>query len=272
MTETQKKQLAQPFKAEDIEWRIAATNSEKTKGLAVAYVDSRAIQERLDNVLGCENWQNEFTVVPNAEADSSAYVCAISVYSPERNEWIKKSDGAGPSDIEPVKGGLSGALKRAASVWSIGRYLYGLEGVWVDIEQKGKASFIKKEELEKLKVYYNRSLRAKGTGQSVSPPCRESDGTKAAGSPNQTEDKPKARTGNEADIHFRVVKSDVRNGANGTQTMLTLQSPQNKIITGYMRGNPGLREGQIIHRVKIEERNSPNAGRYNIIHGFENAA
>ena len=33
MTETQKRQLAEPFKAEDIEWRIASTNREKTQGI-----------------------------------------------------------------------------------------------------------------------------------------------------------------------------------------------------------------------------------------------
>ena len=170
MTEIQKRQLAQPFKAEDIEWRIASTNKEKTKGIAVAYVDSRAIQERLDSIFGCENWQNSFEITQGAEKDLTSYVCRIGIYSPERNEWIFKSDGSGPTDIEPVKGGLSGALKRAASVWNIGRYLYELDGVWVDIEQKGKSYFIKNEELERLKTYYNRAMRAKETGKSVSAP------------------------------------------------------------------------------------------------------
>lgn len=265
MTEIQKRQLAQPFKAEDIEWRIASTNKEKTKGIAVAYVDSRAIQERLDSIFGCENWQNSFEITQGAEKDLTSYVCRIGIYSPERNEWIFKSDGSGPTDIEPVKGGLSGALKRAASVWNIGRYLYELDGVWVDIEQRGKSYFIKNEELERLKTYYNRAMRAKETGKSVSAAV-----PKAA--PDRPAEKPKPESTNETDIHFRVLKTSVSSGARGKQTFLTLQTPQNKIISGYMLGDPGLREGQIIHKLKIEQKFSQSAGSYNIIHGFENAA
>lgn len=266
MTEIQKRQLAQPFKAEDIEWRIASTNKEKTKGIAVAYVDSRAIQERLDSIFGCENWQNSFEITQGAEKDLTSYVCRIGIYSPERNEWIFKSDGSGPTDIEPVKGGLSGALKRAASVWNIGRYLYELDGVWVDIEQRGKSYFIKKEELERLKTYYNRAMRAKETGKNI-PPAVSQDAPD-----RQVADKPEPEKANETDIHFRVLKTSVSSGARGKQTLLTLQTPQNKIISGYMLGDPGLREGQIIHKLKIEQKFSKSAGSYNIIHGFENAA
>ena len=164
MTEIQKQQLLLPFPASDIEWRTAYNSGDKTKGFAVPFVDSRAIQERLDKIFGPENWQNEFAVSPSAEDNSSAYVCTISVYSPERNEWIKKSDGSGATDIEPVKGGLSGALKRAASVLGIGRYLYDLEGLWVEIEQRGKSYVIKESEYKKLAVHYNKQMAERKKG------------------------------------------------------------------------------------------------------------
>lgn len=262
MTETQKQQLLLPFPASDIEWRTAYTSKDKTQGFAVPFVDSRAIQERLDSIFGCENWQNEFIVAPNAESGSSAYVCAISVYSPERGEWIKKSDGAGATDIEPVKGGLSSALKRAASVLGIGRYLYELEGLWVEIEPRGNSYVIKNSELKNLEVHYNKQMEQRKKQQKSESPA-----------PSEPREQPKAPENPEtADIRFRVVRTNVRNNAKGTQTMLTLQTPQNQLITGYMSGNPGLREGQIIHKVKIEERESPAIGKYNIIRGFENAA
>lgn len=262
MTETQKQQLLLPFPASDIEWRSAYTTKDKTKGFAVPFVNSRAIQERLDKIFGPENWQNEFTVAPSAESNSSAYVCAISVYSPERNEWIKKSDGAGATDIEPVKGGLSGALKRAASVLGIGRYLYSLEGMWVEIEPRGGSFVIKESEYKNLAVHYNRQMTEQKTGIKFgnTPPPKQ---------PKATE--PKSQE-NPAGIKFRVVKSVVRNGVNGTQTALTLETPQNKLITGYMHGNPELKDGQIICNVKIEERESAKIGKYNIIRSFEKAA
>ncbi len=262
MTETQKQQLLLPFPVSDIEWRTAYTTKDKTKGFAVPFVNSRAIQERLDKIFGPENWQNEFTVAPSAESNSSAYVCAISVYSPERDEWIKKSDGAGATDIEPVKGGLSGALKRAASVLGIGRYLYSLEGMWVEIEPRGGSYVIKESEYKNLAVHYNRQMTEQKTGikfGNISPTAQ----TKAL------EPKPQE---NPEGIKFRVVKSIVRNGVNGTQTALTLETPQNKLITGYMHGNPELKDGQIICNVKIEERENAKIGKYNIIRGFEKAA
>ena len=46
--------------------------------------------------------------------------------------------------MEATKGGLSDAMKRAAYQWGIGRYLYDLPDVWVEIEQKGKSYVIKK--------------------------------------------------------------------------------------------------------------------------------
>lgn len=266
MTETQKHQLLLPFPASDIEWRTAYTNAEKTKGFAVPFVDSRAIQERLDEIFGPENWQNEFTVAPSAEGKSSAYVCAISVYSPERNEWIKKSDGSGATDIEPVKGGLSGALKRAASLLGIGRYLYSLEGKWVEIEPRGSSFVIKQSEYKNLAAHYNRQMsarkKAQKAGNAPAEPLETNAAPKAAEKPQE----------NTTGIKFRVVKSVVRNGAKGTQTALTLETPQNQLITGYMQGNPDLRDGQIICNVKIEERESATIGKYNIIRGFEKAA
>ncbi len=266
MTEIQKQQLLLPFPASDIEWRTAYNSGDKTKGFAVPFVDSRAIQERLDKIFGPENWQNEFAVSPSAEDNSSAYVCTISVYSLERNEWIKKSDGSGATDIEPVKGGLSGALKRAASVLGIGRYLYSLEGKWVDIKPRGSSFVIQESEYKDLAVHYNQQMSARKKAQKAGNAPAEAQKTDA---PPKAAEKPQENT---AGIKFRVVKSVVRNGAKGTQTALTLETPQNQLITGYMQGNPGLRDGQIICNVKIEERESATIGKYNIIRGFEKAA
>lgn len=54
------KELSKPFNPEEIEWRVGATNKDKTKGLALPYITNRAIQNRLDEVFGCIGWKNEF--------------------------------------------------------------------------------------------------------------------------------------------------------------------------------------------------------------------
>ena len=124
--------LQAPFMASEIEWRVGSTTKDKAKGLALAYVTNRAIQNRLDDVFGCFGWRNEFK-----EWRSNSQICGISIK--HGDDWITKWDGADDSNMEATKGGLSDAMKRAAYQWGIGRYLYKLPQQWVSIEQKGNS-------------------------------------------------------------------------------------------------------------------------------------
>ena len=130
--------LSAPFSSSDIEWRVSATNAEKTKGLAVPYVTNRAIQNRLDDTVGIDGWYNDFRPWKNG----SAQVCGISIFFPQLEQCLTKWDGADDSEFESVKGGLSDSMKRAAVEWSIGRYLYGMTQVWVTVQitNSGKKS------------------------------------------------------------------------------------------------------------------------------------
>ncbi len=128
--------LQEPFLPDEIEWRVGSTTQDKTKGMALAYVTNRAIQNRLDDIFGPFGWRNEYR-----EWKATSQLCGISVR--HDGEWITKWDGAEDSDMESVKGGLSDAMKRAAYQWGIGRYLYKLEAVWMPIEQRGRSSVLK---------------------------------------------------------------------------------------------------------------------------------
>ena len=131
------KQLQAPFEASEIEWRVGSTTADKSKGLALAYVTNRAIQNRLDDLFGVFGWRNEYR-----EWKESSQLCGISIWSDERKEWITKWDGASDSNMEATKGGLSDAMKRAAYQWGIGRYLYNLPAVWMPLKQQGKSYVI----------------------------------------------------------------------------------------------------------------------------------
>jgi hypothetical protein len=125
-------QLQAPFKPDEVEWRVGVTSNDKTKGLALAYVTNRAIQNRLDEVFGVFGWKNEFH-----EWKKDGQLCGISVKF--EGEWITKFDGADDSNMEATKGGLSDAMKRAAYQWGIGRYLYELPSVWMPIKKQGSS-------------------------------------------------------------------------------------------------------------------------------------
>lgn len=146
------KSLADPFLASDIEWFIGAMSRDKTKGLAIPFITNRAVQDRLDEVCGIDGWRNEYRELRERDeydkngviiGRTSSYLCGISIWSEKRGEWITKWDGADGTDIESLKGGLSGAMKRAATQFGIGRYLYKLENPWVEVEESGRSYKIK---------------------------------------------------------------------------------------------------------------------------------
>ncbi|WP_420455543.1 Rad52/Rad22 family DNA repair protein [Rubrivirga sp.] len=128
--------LAEPFAPSDVEWKPGATTRDKTKGLAMAYLTSRAVQQRFDDVCGPGDWRNEFQSGPDG-----GVLCGISVRVDRADgtaEWVTKWDGADNSQVEAVKGGLSGAMKRAAVQWGVGRYLYELPATWVRLDDRGR--------------------------------------------------------------------------------------------------------------------------------------
>lgn len=118
--------LKEPFEPDRISWRVGSTTKDKSKGMALAYIDARDVMQRLDDVCGPENWQCDY---PHA---GSKTVCRIGIKV--NDEWVWKSNGAGDTDIESEKGALSDAFKRAAVLWGIGQYLYDLESPWVTLD------------------------------------------------------------------------------------------------------------------------------------------
>ncbi len=127
--------LSAPIAPEDIEFRAGATTSDKTKALALAYLTSRAVMNRLDDVVGPANWRDQYAPGPDG-----GVICGLSLRLD--GEWITKWDGAENTNFEAVKGGLSDALKRAAVKWGIGRYLYATPPLWVPCQQRGKTVVI----------------------------------------------------------------------------------------------------------------------------------
>ena len=141
-------QLSRPFDVNKIRWRIGATSKDKTSGIALAYLDARDVMERLDEVCGAENWQAIYDHVT-----ANGVVCRLGIRCD--GDWVWKSNGAGETAVEAEKGALSDAFKRAAVLWGVGRYLYALENIWVNIEPRGKSYIIAKGQQDKLKNALN---------------------------------------------------------------------------------------------------------------------
>lgn len=145
--------LRKPFPPEAVSWRVGATNQDKSKGMALAYIDARDVMDRLDEVCGPANWQCRYSHA------QGTVVCDLGIYilrklaprdSESVYEWVWKADGAGATDVEAEKGSLSDAFKRAAVRWGIGRYLYDLPDIWAAIEPKGRSYVIARKEYPRL--------------------------------------------------------------------------------------------------------------------------
>lgn len=120
--------LHKPFPPEAVSWRVGSTTKNKSKGLALAYIDARDVMKRIDEVCGAHGWQDRY------EFHGTRTICYLSIRIGD--EWITKADGAGDSDVEAEKGSISDAFKRAAVKWGVGRYLYDLESPWVELDTK----------------------------------------------------------------------------------------------------------------------------------------
>lgn len=143
MSEIDLRKLAEPFPAGDIKWRVARSGL-KDDGTAFcivfAYITARAIQTRLDDVCGPANWCNTPLQVHEMRVNVNAIQVGISIRID--GEWITKYDVAEPTNIEPAKGGFSGAMKRAGSAWGIGRYLSHLKDSFAETSKKQATGFV----------------------------------------------------------------------------------------------------------------------------------
>lgn len=128
---TLQQKLECPFPPSAVSWRIGQKSKDKTKAKLLAYIDARDVMERLDKACGFNNWQCRYSL-----ADNGLLICEIGVRVD--GEWLWRANGAGDTQVEAEKGKCSDAFKRAAVVWGIGRYLYGLPSPYVAIDQYGK--------------------------------------------------------------------------------------------------------------------------------------
>lgn len=112
------------LRADEIECRVSTINE---KGLTLLlYKDARCDMNILDETIGPMNWQREHSR-ENAN-------CTVSVWDPDKTQWISKEDTGTESNTEAEKGLASDSFKRACFNWGIGRELYTAPRIWLSRE------------------------------------------------------------------------------------------------------------------------------------------
>lgn len=130
-----KNKLQARFDPKDIRWRVGQSGEFKGNPWIkiMPYISTRDVQNRLDEAVGPQGWQNNFIT-----GASGGILCGIGIYDSITESWIWKYDGADNTDIEAIKGGISDSMKRAGVQWGIGRYLYEMGEFYADIVEKGE--------------------------------------------------------------------------------------------------------------------------------------
>lgn len=120
-------------------WKIQTKPKSDKKGCCVAYIDSRDVQDLLDEVCWVDGWQNEFYEVK--------WKVFCKIWIKIWDEWVWKSDSWALEESEYVesettsKWETSDAFKRAWVQWWIWRFLYTKEMYWITEEEYNKNKF-----------------------------------------------------------------------------------------------------------------------------------
>jgi len=143
--------LEAPFDPADIKWRVTNTttvgsrNGPVLRGQVLAYADPRAYTDRLNDVFGPGGWTRDYNVqvaqnFERRERGASertitakiVVTCKLTIYgfgvhTGLGEEWADNENAGTAAEAQ--------AFKRACSCFGLGRYLYDLEGQWIDLDE-----------------------------------------------------------------------------------------------------------------------------------------
>lgn len=143
------KKLREPFKLQYINWKINNYTNDKKRALITFYLDARAVQHRLNLILGVEGWTFTFTEL---EKDQGVHgKLTIYGFSKDASNALKKEDcvvhevtredvgyASTTNKDEWYKDAVSDALKRCAVHFGVGHFLYALPNLWIDLTEPGQ--------------------------------------------------------------------------------------------------------------------------------------
>jgi hypothetical protein len=138
--------LAKPFDPGVIKWVVKATSSKdgKRRGLVAAYADPRAYSDRLNQLLTPSGWTQEYSMhvvqdfqrknggKENVPCAKVMVICRVTIFglnshSGTGEQWADNDNALTGADAQ--------AFKRACSCFGLGRYLYSLPQVWVELNE-----------------------------------------------------------------------------------------------------------------------------------------
>jgi hypothetical protein len=134
--------LELPFDAMLVQWRVTEWSEDRTRGLMMPYADPRAYSDRLNGLFTPAGWTRKYTVHSSApvQRNGRGPAAKVMVTCEVTIACIGTNSGTGEdwADRENAfTGAEAQAFKRALSCFGLGRYLYDIDGEWIDLDQHG---------------------------------------------------------------------------------------------------------------------------------------
>ena len=152
--------LEAPFAWEEIAIKVQSTNQDKTKALPVAYLDSRCVRKRLNDVFGPHMWTASHREVYEESGGNKrivGVVCKITATLPDGTAVEREEVGI-PSAIEPIKGAYSDALKRCFAAFG-NDHLYHIHLGWYPYDKLKSFKPFADSVLVQIKAQYERQIK-----------------------------------------------------------------------------------------------------------------
>jgi hypothetical protein len=141
--------LTIPFDLAVIQWRVTESSDDRTRGLMLPYADPRAYSDRLNDVFTPAGWSRKYAVQSSAPVQRGKRgpaakilvtceltIARIGTNSGTGEEWSDKENALTAAEAQ--------AFKRALSCFGLGRYLYDIDGEWVELDLHGLPTRIPK--------------------------------------------------------------------------------------------------------------------------------
>lgn len=140
--------LKAPFP--NVSWRVQSKKNATAQGKVrvVAYIDARDVMDRLDEVVGPDNWSFDWIPITTANGEVVTAKGMLTVCG------VTRSDIGEAGDIEKSKAAVSDALKRAAVHFGCARYLYDLGAQYAALD--GNSNILPQEKARLNKMLEDR--------------------------------------------------------------------------------------------------------------------
>ncbi len=118
------------LKIEEIDFRVGMLKKTQSGAFCtlLAYKDARVDMSILDETYGALGWQNAY------KRDTKGVLqCGIGILNEKSGEWVWKWSNGTESNTAATKGEYSDAFKRAGFMWGIGRELYDMPTLFVNL-------------------------------------------------------------------------------------------------------------------------------------------